>query len=200
MVRGTGRASLRWRWPQSTDACDTGWWPDYSTASSSPHHPDHRRLQLTYEAEIQTVQLVTNKQDCDGGHHGVICRYPISYGHQGLFQSPSRGLTSPEELNHSFVHHNLVVLFAELLQSVEVFQRLIVPPSLWTVYSTLSLIWKKHSSLKPWGFMCSFIESKACVKLSQKPFISNQATMRRKENKLRPWCKQHSWVINNSHS
>lgn len=140
MVQGTGRASLRWRWPQSTDACDTGWWPDYSTASSSPHHPDHRRLQLTYEAEIQTVQLVTNKQDCDGGHHGVIFRYPISYGHQGLFQSPSRGLTSPEELNHSFVHHNLVVLFAELLQSVQVFQRLIVPPSLWTVYNTLSLI------------------------------------------------------------
>lgn len=133
-VRGTGRASLQWRWPQSTDACDSEWWPGCSTAGSSPRRPDRQHPQLMCEAEIyRRVQRVRHKQNRAGGQRGAIGCYPVSDRRQGLLQSPCGGLTSPEKLNHSFVHHDLVVAFAELLQSFEVFQRLVVPPSLWRI-------------------------------------------------------------------
>lgn len=66
------------------------------------------------------------------GQSGSAARstYLVLDGQEGLLQQACGGLPAPVELHNCFVHCNLVVVFAELLQGLEVPAGLVVPRSL----------------------------------------------------------------------
>lgn len=64
----------------------------------------------------------------------------VLYGYQSLPQSPCGSLSAFIKLYYNFIHSDLVVILVKLLQGLQVFQRLLVFPSLQRMHGTISVI------------------------------------------------------------